>query len=150
MFSSIVGDYGAAAEGDEGHGHAHAHDASCEHGHAHAHGSARVLLARGDADGRCVSCYSSWRRADAVSHSVVHSHDGLRPHSHEPIPSPGEFAARAPPLRRDYSARSFTVGIGGPVGTGKTALMLALCRKLRDSYNMATVCCAVGLPLSSH
>jgi urease accessory protein len=50
--------------------------------------------------------------------SVLHSHDGLAPHYHEPIPSPGEFAARAPPLRRDYAHRSFTVGIGGPVGTG--------------------------------
>jgi urease accessory protein len=31
------------------------------------------------------------------------------------------------------------VGIGGPVGSGKTALTLALCRKLRDSYNIAVV-----------
>jgi urease accessory protein len=31
------------------------------------------------------------------------------------------------------------VGIGGPVGSGKTALALALCRKLRDSYNIAVV-----------
>ena len=32
-------------------------------------------------------------------------------------------------------ARSFTVGIGGPVGSGKTALLLALCRKLRDTLS---------------
>jgi urease accessory protein len=31
------------------------------------------------------------------------------------------------------------VGIGGPVGSGKTALTLALCRRLRDSYNIAVV-----------
>jgi len=31
------------------------------------------------------------------------------------------------------------VGIGGPVGSGKTALMLALCRSLRDKYNIAAV-----------
>ncbi|MGE5640502.1 MAG: urease accessory protein UreG [Clostridia bacterium] len=31
------------------------------------------------------------------------------------------------------------VGIGGPVGSGKTALMLALCRTLRDKYNIAAV-----------
>jgi urease accessory protein len=30
-------------------------------------------------------------------------------------------------------------GIGGPVGSGKTALMLALCQKLRDNYNIAAV-----------
>ena len=36
-------------------------------------------------------------------------------------------------------ARSFTVGIGGPVGSGKTALLLALCRKLRDRYQLGVV-----------
>ena len=35
-----------------------------------------------------------------------------------------------PPLR---------VGIGGPVGSGKTALTLALCRALRTRYNIAAV-----------
>jgi urease accessory protein len=31
------------------------------------------------------------------------------------------------------------VGIGGPVGSGKTALTLALCRALRDRYDIAVV-----------
>lgn len=31
------------------------------------------------------------------------------------------------------------VGIGGPVGSGKTALTLNLCRVLREKYNMAVV-----------
>lgn len=31
------------------------------------------------------------------------------------------------------------VGIGGPVGSGKTALMLSLCRSLRDKYHIAAV-----------
>ena len=31
------------------------------------------------------------------------------------------------------------VGIGGPVGSGKTALTLALCRRLRAVYNIAVV-----------
>ncbi len=31
------------------------------------------------------------------------------------------------------------VGIGGPVGSGKTALTLALCKRLRDSYHLAVV-----------
>lgn len=31
------------------------------------------------------------------------------------------------------------VGIGGPVGSGKTALTLALCKRLRDIYNIAVV-----------
>jgi urease accessory protein len=31
------------------------------------------------------------------------------------------------------------IGIGGPVGSGKTALTLALCRALRDKYEIAVV-----------
>jgi urease accessory protein len=31
------------------------------------------------------------------------------------------------------------IGIGGPVGSGKTALVEALCRKLRDRYSIAVV-----------
>src|SRR5258706_15767826 len=31
------------------------------------------------------------------------------------------------------------VGIGGPVGSGKTALTLALCRALRDKHDIAAV-----------
>jgi urease accessory protein len=31
------------------------------------------------------------------------------------------------------------VGIGGPVGSGKTALTLALCRRLRERYELAVV-----------
>ncbi|WP_323001293.1 urease accessory protein UreG [Denitromonas sp.] len=38
--------------------------------------------------------------------------------------------AKKPPLR---------VGIGGPVGSGKTALTLALCCALREHYNIAVV-----------
>ena len=37
---------------------------------------------------------------------------------------------RLPPLR---------VGVGGPVGSGKTALTLLLCRRLRDRYDVAAV-----------
>src|SRR3569832_104593 len=31
------------------------------------------------------------------------------------------------------------VGVGGPVGSGKTALMLALCRRMREHYQLASV-----------
>jgi urease accessory protein len=44
--------------------------------------------------------------------------------------SSGSSTGEAGPLR---------VGIGGPVGTGKTALMDALCRRFRDSYNIAAI-----------
>jgi|SRR5688572_1504660 urease accessory protein len=53
--------------------------------------------------------------------------------------TPGRFDERNRPLARDYRERAFTIGIGGPVGSGKTALLLALCRLLRDQYNIAVV-----------
>src|SRR4029434_1476636 len=37
------------------------------------------------------------------------------------------------------SSQLLRVGIGGPVGSGKTALTLALCRALRDQYQIAVV-----------
>jgi urease accessory protein len=67
------------------------------------------------------------------------------PHDHTPGPdhdapvSPGLFHERYAPLVRDYRSRAFTVGIGGPVGSGKTALLLALCRHLRDEYSLGVV-----------
>ena len=35
--------------------------------------------------------------------------------------------------------KTLRVGIGGPVGSGKTALTLALCKRLRDRFNIAVV-----------
>jgi len=60
-------------------------------------------------------------------------------HDHGEPAGPGAFDARAAPLARDYRQRAFTVGIGGPVGSGKTALLLALCRLLRDRMSLAVV-----------
>ncbi|RAU20465.1 urease accessory protein UreG [Paramagnetospirillum kuznetsovii] len=34
---------------------------------------------------------------------------------------------------------AFRVGIGGPVGSGKTALMDSLCKRLRDDYDIAAI-----------
>ena len=42
-------------------------------------------------------------------------------------------------MRRDTRDRAFTVGVGGPVGSGKTALVLALCRLLRDRVSLGVV-----------
>ncbi len=38
-----------------------------------------------------------------------------------------------------HTTQPLRIGIGGPVGSGKTALTLALCRALRDKYNIAVV-----------
>ena len=37
------------------------------------------------------------------------------------------------------SSRAVRIGIGGPVGSGKTMLVLQLCRKLREEYSLAVV-----------
>jgi urease accessory protein len=47
-----------------------------------------------------------------------------------PITPPQNVAARKEPLR---------VGVGGPVGSGKTALVDALCKRMRHSHQIAVV-----------
>jgi len=42
-------------------------------------------------------------------------------------------------MATDTTAQTLRVGIGGPVGSGKTALTLALCRALRDRFSIAVV-----------
>src|ERR1044071_4673207 len=66
-------------------------------------------------------------------------HDHAHDHDHEHLEHPGLFSHRDAPLARDYEKRAFTVGIGGPVGSGKTALVLALCRALRDTVRLGVV-----------
>ena len=68
----------------------------------------------------------------------IRCHHHPSDHEHDD-PGPGTYTGRAAPLGRDYAARAFTVGIGGPVGSGKTALLLALCRRLRDRYALGVV-----------
>lgn len=60
-------------------------------------------------------------------------------HQHAHADSAGHFHERELPLDRDFNRRAFTVGVGGPVGSGKTALLLQLCTRLRDQLNIAAV-----------
>ncbi|KAI9658444.1 MAG: hypothetical protein M1829_006799 [Trizodia sp. TS-e1964] len=71
-----------------------------------------------------------------------HSHPAAdHGHTHEILDGPGSYVGREMPIieGRNWEERAFTVGIGGPVGSGKTALMLALCLALRDKYSIAAV-----------
>jgi len=68
-----------------------------------------------------------------------HNHDHGNGHTHEHLGHPGHFHEREMPLRRDFGVRAFTVGVGGPVGSGKTALMLQLCKRLREQMSVAAV-----------
>src|SRR5499427_1117327 len=62
-------------------------------------------------------------------------HEGDHTHADHP----GHYHHRDQPLRRDTRERAFTVGVGGPVGSGKTALVLQLCRHLRDRVSLGVV-----------
>ena len=62
-----------------------------------------------------------------------------RGHHEDHLDGPGQFHARQAPLSRDFTHRAFTIGVGGPVGSGKTALMLMLCRALRERHSIAAV-----------
>ncbi len=42
-------------------------------------------------------------------------------------------------VTRDFGERRSRSGIGGPVGSGKTALLLELCRRLRDDLRLGVV-----------
>jgi urease accessory protein len=72
-------------------------------------------------------------------HDHDHDEEHDHPHEHEGWTHPGRYRDRDRRIARDYSARAFTVGIGGPVGSGKTALVLSLCRALRDAHRLGVV-----------
>ncbi|MFI9583329.1 urease accessory protein UreG [Streptomyces sp. NPDC052236] len=55
-------------------------------------------------------------------------------HSHD-----GATAVSADAVRPDGARRALRIGLGGPVGSGKTATVAALCRALRDQLSIAVV-----------
>jgi len=63
-----------------------------------------------------------------------HDHD---PHDHEPHDHPHPEEDPHQPL--GTGARALRIGIGGPVGSGKTALVAALCRALGTELRLAVV-----------
>ncbi|MFD9428428.1 MULTISPECIES: urease accessory protein UreG [unclassified Streptomyces] len=60
-------------------------------------------------------------------------------HLDHPVTVPHHHTHSAGPLRADGSPRAFRVGLGGPVGSGKTASVAALCHALRDKLSLAVV-----------
>ncbi|MCM3811739.1 urease accessory protein UreG [Streptomyces malaysiensis] len=56
----------------------------------------------------------------------------------DPYPPRHTYGATAP-HRPDGTRRALRIGLGGPVGSGKTATVAALCRALRDQFSLAVV-----------
>ncbi|EWM24236.1 urease accessory protein ureg [Nannochloropsis gaditana] len=102
--------------------HIHDHDYHHHH-HHHYHDNSMSAQQKGD-------------HLPSKRHSHNYDEHG---HTHEPMESPGAFHTRDQPLKRDYLERAFTVGVGGPVGSGKTALLYALCKALRHDYSIAAI-----------
>ncbi len=72
------------------------------------------------------------RRPAAASHWGVAFHkDHDHPHDHMGRPGPARYAG---PSRQVY-----TIGVAGPVGSGKTALVEVLCRALWPEINLAVI-----------
>src|SRR3954468_7312468 len=57
-------------------------------------------------------------------------------HAHD---ADGPAAVSADAHRPDGTRRALRIGLGGPVGSGKTATVAALCRVLRDELSLAVV-----------
>ena len=67
-----------------------------------------------------------------------HYHDDT--HTHDDLQGPGEYRLRdLSNVQRDFAKRAFTVGIGGPVGSGKTAITRYLCEFFRATYQIGVV-----------
>jgi urease accessory protein len=76
----------------------------------------------------------TFENLDTPKHNHDHNDHG---HTHDIMESPGNFSHRSMPLKRNYKERAYTIGIGGPVGSGKTALLLQLCQNLFPRLNIA-------------
>ncbi|MGF1428202.1 urease accessory protein UreG [Kitasatospora sp. LaBMicrA B282] len=61
-----------------------------------------------------------------------------RDHPTDPFGAPGAPAATAAPPASGRR-RPLRIGLGGPVGSGKTATVAALCRELREELSLAVV-----------
>jgi urease accessory protein len=67
-------------------------------------------------------------------HDHPHDHDGHHEDHHT-----HEHGGVDHPPRGGPDTRPLRIGIGGPVGSGKTALVAALCRSLRDQLSIVVV-----------
>ncbi|SFI40931.1 urease accessory protein [Amycolatopsis regifaucium] len=72
--------------------------------------------------------------ADSDIEKRGHGHGHVHPVNFDPTAAEPDHHEQAP-----TTGRAYRIGIGGPVGSGKTALTAALCRALGDEVNLAVV-----------
>ncbi|KAM0790484.1 Urease accessory protein 7 [Microbotryomycetes sp. NB124-2] len=110
--------------------HSHSHDHSHSHSHDH---QTTSTTANVPAPGYTTQQWS--QLTDKQKFIIEHGHD------HSGMEHVGKFGERDMPdfSKRNWQERAFTIGIGGPVGSGKTALTLALCKAFRDTHNIGVV-----------
>ena len=114
--------------------HSHSHSHSHAHEHDHDHSELALKKQKWQAVDRFKSRKGREPTPDELEQLLDHGH------THDHYNHPGHFEFRDPLLKnRDYSKRAFTIGIGGPVGSGKTALMLQLCKALGPEYSLVAV-----------
>ena len=77
-----------------------------------------------------ISATDAYKKVENVvseTHDHGQSHD--HGHSHEHMDHPGKYDERPSSHDRDWEERSFTVGLGGPVGSGESVF----CHKHENS-----------------
>jgi urease accessory protein len=81
--------------------------------------------------------FSSARAHRPAFRPLVARHKGDHPHDH---PHDYDYMGRPGPARYAATRRkTFTLGVAGPVGSGKTALVERLCRELWPEINLAVI-----------
>ncbi len=83
---------------------------------------------RPDLNSADIGSSQSARRGTPRPHALPHDLPGLDPHEH--LSGHGRLSGQNGPLR---------IGVGGPVGSGKTALVAALCRVLGERLQLGVV-----------
>lgn len=101
---------------DHDHGHDHSHDHDHDHSHDHHHGHEHEHAGAIDGDELVRRFLQSRGRAPTADEERQLREHG---HTHEHFEHAGHYDEREPVRSsRDWRLRAFTVGIGGPVGSG--------------------------------
>jgi urease accessory protein len=113
---------------DHGHDHRHSHD------HEHHHHDHESVISKEEGDAIVARFKQTRGRKPTPEEEKELREHG---HTHERLEHAGLYEEREPVKRgRNYKSRAFTIGIGGPVGSGQVQYHFY-------SYNYFIIYCAV-------